>query len=56
MAKQTKPVRISVPKELLEKLDGERGDISRARYVLRIIEQYYYYRKQNNGCVGSEPL
>jgi hypothetical protein len=55
MAKQTKPVGISVPKELLEKLDGERGDVSRTRYVLRIIEQYYQ-RKQNNGCVGRERL
>ena len=34
-------VGISLPKEILEKIDRERQDIPRSRYVLRIIERLY---------------
>ena len=32
-------VGISLPKEILKKIDGERGDVSRSKYLLRIIER-----------------
>jgi hypothetical protein len=32
---------ISLPKELMEKIDIDRGDIPRSRYVLRILEKRY---------------
>ena len=34
-------VGISFPKELLEKIDKERQDIPRSKYVIRIIERLY---------------
>jgi metal-responsive CopG/Arc/MetJ family transcriptional regulator len=34
-------VGISFPKELLEKIDKERQDIPRSKYVMRIIERLY---------------
>ena len=35
------PTGISLPKELMQKIDVERGDISRSRYILRILERVY---------------
>jgi len=32
---------LSLPGELLRKIDAERGDISRSRYLLRLIERAY---------------
>jgi metal-responsive CopG/Arc/MetJ family transcriptional regulator len=32
---------ISLPDELLKELDSERGDISRSRYLLRLLEKQY---------------
>ncbi len=34
-------VGISLPKEILEKIDKERQDIPRSKYFLRIIERLY---------------
>jgi hypothetical protein len=34
-------VGISLPKKIVTKIDYERGDIPRSRYVLRIIEKLY---------------
>jgi metal-responsive CopG/Arc/MetJ family transcriptional regulator len=33
---------ISFPKKVIEKIDEERGDISRSKYLLRIIERVYF--------------
>ena len=33
------PVGISLPAEMIERIDKERGDITRSRYVLRMIER-----------------
>ncbi|HJT83296.1 MAG TPA: hypothetical protein VJ697_02340 [Nitrososphaeraceae archaeon] len=30
---------LSLPKEILKKIDEQRGDISRSKYLLRIIER-----------------
>ena len=32
---------LSLPEELLRKIDSERGDIPRSRFLLRIIERAY---------------
>ncbi|CAN5147328.1 hypothetical protein BH18THE2_BH18THE2_35790 [soil metagenome] len=33
------PVGISFPKDIVSKIDNERGDIPRSRYLLRIVEK-----------------
>jgi hypothetical protein len=44
-------VGLSLPKEILKKIDKERQDISRSKYVLRIIEKLYLQDdKENNNC------
>lgn len=35
------PIGISLPTNIVKKIDKERGDIPRSRYVLRILEQIY---------------
>jgi len=35
---------ISLPNELVKKIDAERGDIPRSRYVLRLLEKTYKER------------
>jgi metal-responsive CopG/Arc/MetJ family transcriptional regulator len=32
---------ISIPTKLLAKIDGERGDVPRSRFLQRIVEQTY---------------
>jgi metal-responsive CopG/Arc/MetJ family transcriptional regulator len=43
-----KVVGISVPQELLEKIDTQRGDISRSKYILRLIEEGYRQREKKS--------
>ena len=35
------PIGISLPINIVKRLDSERGDISRSRYLLRMIENMY---------------
>jgi|GEM_PF-570450 len=39
------PVGISLPAEIISKIDMERGDIPRSRYILRILQDTYSQRK-----------
>jgi metal-responsive CopG/Arc/MetJ family transcriptional regulator len=39
-------VTYSIPKELLERIDNERGEVSRSRFVLRLIEKGYSKAEQ----------
>jgi hypothetical protein len=32
---------VSLPKETIRRIDGERGDVSRSRYITRLLEQAY---------------
>jgi hypothetical protein len=41
-------VGISLPKELMSKIDDERGDISPSRYLLRIVEKAYRNQKNSH--------
>lgn len=34
----TRPVGISLPNNIIERIDRERGDISRSRYILRKLQ------------------
>jgi hypothetical protein len=36
---KSKSAGISIPTDLLSKIDKDRGDISRSRYIVRIIER-----------------
>jgi hypothetical protein len=40
-------VGISLPTKLMEKIDTDRGDIPRRRYVLRILEKQYTLKGEN---------
>jgi hypothetical protein len=39
--KKFKSTGLSLPQEFLEKIDSERGDIPRSRYLLRLIVKAY---------------
>ena len=39
---KSKAAGISIPTDLLSKIDKDRGDISRSRFIVRIIEQAYF--------------
>jgi len=49
---KTKGFGISLPKEFMQKIDVERGDVPRSRYVLRILEKQYTFdgKKVAEGC------
>lgn len=38
---QTSAVSLTFPKEMLAKIDESRGDVSRSRYVLRLVEKAF---------------
>jgi hypothetical protein len=35
------PTGLSLPVEIAQRIEKERGEISRSRYVLRIIQKFY---------------
>lgn len=37
----SKPVGISLPQDIVRKIDAQRGDVSRSRWVLRLLEKVY---------------
>lgn len=45
-----KTIGISLPKEVIEQIDSDRGDINRSRYILRLIESKF----QNNSNMKKE--
>lgn len=43
---------ISLPKEIMKKIDTDRGDVPRSRYLLRMLEkQYPFEGKEDNGSL-----
>jgi metal-responsive CopG/Arc/MetJ family transcriptional regulator len=50
---QTSAVSLTFPKEILAKIDESRGDISRSRYVLRLIEKAYKDNDVEGQCQGK---
>jgi hypothetical protein len=45
--KNSYPIGISLPKEIIKKIDAERLDVPRSRYILRLIENVYREEKKN---------
>ena len=46
---------ISLPTEFMEKIDTDRGDVPRSRYVLRILEKQYEARQmREKGSLDRE--
>lgn len=39
---------ISLPKDVLRKIDSMRGDIPRSKYLLRILEKYVKYNNNQD--------
>jgi metal-responsive CopG/Arc/MetJ family transcriptional regulator len=42
-------VGISLPREIITMIDNERGDVSRSRYVLRIVQKAYRDNRSSEG-------
>jgi len=40
------PVGISLPQDIITKIDAQRDDISRSRWVLRLLERVYTSRQE----------
>jgi hypothetical protein len=40
---------ISIPVELMTKIDQDRGDVTRSRYILRLMQRGMKYRKEEIG-------
>lgn len=40
---------ISIPVELMTKIDQERGDVTRSRYIVRLMQRGMKYRKEDAG-------
>jgi hypothetical protein len=47
--------RLSLPTELMEKIDSESGDISRSKFLLRIIRKAYKTKPIKNNDDNSQP-
>jgi metal-responsive CopG/Arc/MetJ family transcriptional regulator len=39
---------LSIPEEMFNKIDSDRGDVNRSRYVMRLIEKAYQKESSNN--------
>lgn len=44
------PIGISFPKEVISRIDNERGDVPRSRYILRIVETQHKRRSKDKDC------
>jgi hypothetical protein len=49
---KSKSTGISLPADIMNKIDTERGDVSRSRFLLRLVEQVY--REKEGGLDLSE--
>ena len=45
---QTKIVSMTFPNEMIAKIDESRGDVSRSRYILRLLEKAYSEKELKN--------
>jgi hypothetical protein len=46
---------ISLPKEIMKKIDIDRGDIPRSRYVLRMLQKQYGFKQiREKGSLDRE--
>lgn len=47
---------ISIPRDLKEKIDLERGEVSRSRFVLKLLERAYNLENINNNSEKEQRL
>jgi len=47
-------VGISLPRDIMKKIDSERGDISRSRYLLRVLQKAYISDNNNRQKIQPE--
>lgn len=40
------PLGITLPREIVQKIDNDRGDIPRSRFLLRLVERAYSTTKE----------
>jgi metal-responsive CopG/Arc/MetJ family transcriptional regulator len=52
--KHTKVLSASLSPELASKIDIDRGDISRSRFLYRIVQQYYESKSKSKGQSQSQ--
>jgi metal-responsive CopG/Arc/MetJ family transcriptional regulator len=43
---------VSFPEEMIERIDAERGDVSRSKYLLRIVENYGHSKIKSAGSLN----
>jgi hypothetical protein len=48
------PFGISLPKSLLNLIDRERGDVTRSRFILRLVEKRVYPEKDSHSSSESK--
>lgn len=46
---KSKSTGISLPADIMNKIDTERGDVSRSRFLLRLVEQAYREKEKEGG-------
>lgn len=46
--KKNSPMGLSIPNEIIQKIDSER-DISRSKFLLRLIQKAYLLQEKENG-------
>jgi hypothetical protein len=47
------PVGVSIPENILEQIDKDRKDVSRSRYLLRVLERSYSNQKEQTDSSAS---
>lgn len=45
---------LSLPADLMQKIDIERGDVSRSRFLLRLIQHAYKEKEKEGGVTLNE--
>jgi hypothetical protein len=49
MMSNTVSITLTLPEEIVHRIDRERGDVNRSRYLLRLIETGYRYNEKTGG-------
>jgi len=39
---------VSIPEKISERIDSDRGDVTRSRFVTRLLEKAYSYKEENS--------
>jgi hypothetical protein len=50
MVNNTMSVGISLPEQILKKIDKDRGDVPRSRFLLRLVEHAYDAEEVSESC------